>query len=318
MANLVLGIDLGGTHFQIGLVDPDHRILGRARGLTPGAAGLDAVLAALVTGVHEACADADVALSEVAGLGIGAPAPIDPTGRIVINAVNLRWRDVPFADRMEDLLPGVQVVLDNDVNVAVWGEHQAGAARGYRNVLGVWVGTGIGGGLVLEDRLFRGSTGTAGEIGHVVVTPEAGPAAEILEQHGARSSLLENARRLIRANHATILTDLVGGQLDTLSISHLRDALEQGDAMVSELIDHSARLVGLSCANVVTLLGLDCIVLGGGVTETIGEPYLRRVRTAFDRYVYPDQCRACALVPTALRDNAGIIGAAALARARFA
>ena len=312
----VVGIDLGATHMQVGVVDASHRIVGQARAMTLADEGPDAVIARLANAVRAACADAGVRLADLAGVGVGAASPIDATNRIVLNAVNLRWRRVPLADLLTQRLDGVPVTLDNDVNVAVWGEYRLGAAAGYRDVLGVWVGTGIGGGLVLDGRLHAGAFGTAGEIGHVIILPSAGRAAENLEQHGSRTAIVENACKLLRSNRVSCLSEMAGVDPDAIGIAEIARAVAAGDELAAAVAGHSADWVGLCAANVATLLSLDCVVLGGGAAEALGDWYMQRVRAAFDRYVFPDELRACAIVPTRLRENAGLLGAALLARER--
>lgn len=313
----VVGVDLGGTNMQIGVVDAGHRILGQARLKTQAEQGVDGVIERLCAGIETACAGAGLKTSDLGGVGIGAPSPIDASCRIILNAVNLRWRDVPLADLVSRRLVSVPSTLDNDVNVAVWGECVLGAGRGHRNVLGVWVGTGVGGGLVLDGRLHHGTFGTAGEIGHVIMLPEGGPASEKLEDHAARSAMERRAAHLLRANERSSLRDMVEGKADDVRIRHIARGVEEGDPLAQRLADHSARMVGIAAANAATLLSLDCVILGGGGAEALGEWYLARVRRAFDEVVFPEELRQCAIVTTQLRDDAGLLGAALLARERL-
>ncbi len=313
----VVGVDLGGTNMQIGVVDAANRIVGQSRLKTQAEEGVDAVITRLCEGIESACSGAGVRVRDLAGVGIGAPSPIDASCRIILNAVNLRWRDVPLADLVSRRLGGVSATLDNDVNVAVWGECRLGAGRGHRNVLGVWVGTGVGGGLVLDGRLHHGTFGTAGEIGHVIMLPGGGPASEKLEDHAARSAMERRAAHLLRANEKSSLRNLVEGHPDDLRIRHIARGVEDGDPLAQRIAEHSARMVGIAAANAATLLSLDGVILGGGGAEALGEWYLSRVRRAFDEAVFPEELRQCAIVATELRDNAGLLGAALLARERL-
>lgn len=316
-AAYVVGVDLGGTYTQVGVVDARNRIVGQARPRTLADEGIEVVIDRLCEGIEAACRDAGVAPAELGGIGVGAPSPIDADCRIIINAVNLRWTNVPLADLVSQRLSGVPTTLDNDVNVAVWGEYILGAGRGHRNVLGMWVGTGIGGGLVIEGRLHHGSFGTAGEIGQGVILPGGGPASEKLEEHAARSAMERRAVALLRANEPSSLRDAVNGNVDDVRIDHIAEAIEAGDALALRIGRHSARMVGIAAANAATLLSLDCVVLGGGGVEALGEWYLDEVRRVFDRAVFPDTLRQCAVVATQLRENAGLLGAALLARQRL-
>lgn len=317
-ATHVVGVDLGGTNMQVGVVSPDNTVLGQSRLKTRAEEGADSVISRLCEGIAAACRDAGLRLEQIAGVGIGAPSPIDASFRTIINAVNLRWRNVPLADRVSEQLGGVPTTLDNDVNVAAWGEFVLGAGRDATNMLGVWVGTGIGGGLVLDGRLHHGTFGTAGEIGQGVILPNGGPAAEKLEDHASRASMVRKAVHLLRANEPSSMRDAIGGEFDQLRITHLAEAISAGDELAMRIGRHSARMVAIAAANAATLLSLDCVVLGGGGVESLGQWYIDQVRRVFDRVVFPDTLRQCAIVPTELRENAGLLGAALLARERLA
>jgi len=254
---------------------------------------------------------------------VGVPAPVDSTFRIALNAVNLNWRNVAAADLIHDALArrtggkvDAHVTLDNDVNVAAWGEFRAGAGRDAVNMLGVWVGTGIGGGLVLNRQLHHGSFGTAGEFGQTWLFPGSGPAHLKVEHHGSRTFIVDDLRRLIRANSPSSLREMVDGNLEALTIAHVAVAIEAGDNLAIEVTRHAARAVGIAAANAVTLLSLDTVVLGGGVTEAVGHRYVAWVREAFDDAVFPERCRDCAILPTQLKDDAGVVGAGLLAWTR--
>src|SRR5262249_29484832 len=158
--------------------------------------GRDAVLSRIVDGIEEACTQAKIRMSELGGVGIGAPGAIDPAGGIVIEAVNLRWNDVPLAKLLGDKLR-LPVFVDNDVNVAVYGENKLGAGENARDLLGVWLGTGIGGGLILNGELYYGNFFTSGEIGHTTLFPGNPPGARSFEQNCSRTSIVERLVKLI-------------------------------------------------------------------------------------------------------------------------
>jgi glucokinase len=322
MERRVIGVDLGGTHFQIGVVDGHGSVIGRSRGFTQSDEGIDAVIGRLADGVRAACVDAGVNLSDVQGIGVGTPAPIDSSFTMAIKAVNLGWENVPLARLLADKLgAGVPVTIDNDVNAAVWGEFTLGAGRGCHSIFGMWIGTGIGGGLILDRRLHHGSYGTAGEIGRGVLYPDRDPTDWIYEEHASRQAIVRRVSNKIHDGYRLqCLNDAPTGPLQTqtelLTITDIAHAFEAGDPVCDEVIRDSARATGVMAANVVTLLSLDAIVLGGGVPEVLGQSYLALVREWFDRAVFPDTCRSCAILLTELRENAGLLGAAMLARER--
>lgn len=308
-----VGIDLGGTNMQIGVVAPGNEIIGRARRKTMAEKGQASVIARVVEGVHGACEQAGITLSQLGGVGIGAPGAIDPATGVVLEAVNLRWTNVPLARILQAKLR-VPVLVDNDVNVAVYGEWKAGAAKGDRDILGVWVGTGIGGGLVLNNHLFSGGFFTAGEIGHTTFIPNAPLGRRSLEQTCSRTAIADRIASLIRANRKSVLSQLTGGDLSQIKSKMIAAAYADGDKLVSEVLDEAALFLGIAVANVVTLLSIPKVVIGGGLTEALGEVWVKKIRKAAREYAFPERCQSVQVVASALEDDAGLLGAALLAR----
>ena len=210
--------------------------------------------------------------------------------------------------------PGPRVALDNDVNVAAWGEAQLGAARGRANTLAVWVGTGVGAGLVLDGRLWRGPRHTAGEIGHVVLFPGGQPGFMTVEDVCSRTGIVNALRRLLPMYPDSALHKLIAERADAGSIgsSTLARAYEKDDELTRRVIDKSAEFLGVAIANIVTMLSIDCVVLGGGVTEALGGAYVARVTKSFERSVFPAVLRKTDIVASTLKDDAGVYGAAML------
>lgn len=312
----VVGIDLGGTNVQIGVVDASHAIIGRAKRKTRADEGRDAVIQRLAQGVRDACKDAGMDASGLGAVGIGAPGAIDPDRGIVLEAVNLRWTDVALADLLSNEL-GVPVILDNDVNAAVYGENCLGAGENARNLLGVWIGTGIGGGLILDGSLYYGTFKSAGEIGHTTLFPNCPPGVRSLEQNTSRTSIVERIVRLIRSNEPSMITSMVDGDLSDVKSRIVARAYRAGDALTVEVVDSAAQLLGVAIANTVTLLSLGRVVLGGGLTEALGDVLVDKVRKAVRANVFPDACRQVKVVETRLKDDAGLLGAALLAYERI-
>lgn len=309
----VLGIDLGGTNMQVGVVDEKWAVIGSSKRKTKSEIGLDGVVERLVEAGRRACEDAKISPSEIVAIGIGVPGAIDIPRGIVIDAPNLQWFNAPIRDILTKAF-GHPVSVDNDVNVAVWGETRHGVAKGRKNSVGVWVGTGIGGGLVLDGKLWYGPTFTAGELGQTIIFPDGGPAKTTLEQHGSRTGIVHNLDLLLRKHPESKLIELRDENDGRIGSSQIAQAFSEGDPAAVEVVDHAARFIGIAAANVVTLLSIDTVILGGGVTEALGEPFLARIRTAFDAVVFPQRLRSCEILMTALKDYAGVIGAASIAR----
>ncbi|NJL31663.1 MAG: ROK family protein [Phycisphaerales bacterium] len=218
---------------------------------------------------------------------------------------------------IEKELEGLAVVVENDVNVAAWGEFSVGACKGVKDMLAVWVGTGIGGGLVLNGELFRGHHLTAGEIGHTVIHADAALGRRTLENSASRTAVVNQLVQLISANHASKITQIVGGDFTAIRSRVIAKALEMDDPLTRTVLEQAARYVGVAIANTVTMLSLPCVVVGGGVTDSLGRVWVEWVRQAFEEHVFPQELRKCRIVASRLGDDAGIVGAAFLARNRL-
>jgi len=306
------GIDLGGTNMQIGVVSHDLKLLAPAKRKTKSEDGLDAIIARIVSGVQEACTTAAIKVSDLGGIGIGAPGAVDPYRGIVLEAVNLRWKDVPLAEILEKRLK-VPVIVDNDVNVAVLGENALGAGQQSANILGVWVGTGVGGGLILNGKLFYGHFLSAGEIGHTILFPNNPKGNRSVEHNCSRTTVVDRIVRLIKSGQKSSLGDEIAGDYDNVKSRTVAKHYLADDKLVREVVDNAADLLGVAVANAVTLLSLERVVVGGGLTEAIGKPFVDRIHKAAKELVFPEACRKFDIVASKLEDNAGVFGAAMLA-----
>ncbi len=316
---LYVGVDLGGTNIQSGLVKSDGTILARDKRKTKAEGGDAVVVERIAEAVAKLVKGADVDMGDVAAVGVGSPGAIDDTKGIVLTSPNLRWNNFPLAEVLgKHLKP--PVVVDNDVNVGAWGEYIAGAGRelDIRDMLAVFVGTGVGGGLILNGELYRGHHRTAGEIGHTVLHANGPLGRRTLENFASRTAVVNLLRELIAANHPSVLAETAGPDLAQARSKVLKQAVEQGDALSIEVIRNAARYVGISIANVVTLLSLPAVVLGGGLTEALGQQFVDWVQEAYNEVVFPADLRQCQLLAGTLGDDAGLVGAALLARAKLA
>lgn len=308
-----IGIDLGGTNIQAGLINRTGKILTRYHTKTKVEQGADAVVKRILKLARNVVEEAGLDMQDVAGLGIGAPGTIDRTNGIVQKAVNLRWTNFPLAKRLHQELQ-IPILLDNDVNVGTWGEYRAGAGQGHDHMLGVFIGTGIGGGLIIDGKIYHGILGTAGELGHAVVEPHASLGRRTLENLASRTSIVNLLTQLIRSNHPSCLPELTGGDLSKIRSKVLAAALDRKDPLTEQVLTEAARYIGISIAGVVTLLSLPCVVIGGGLSAAVGKQWVQRIREAFEEHVFPTDLRSCSIVTSSLGDDAGIIGAALLAQ----
>ncbi len=313
------GIDLGGTKIQAVVVSADHAVLGSSRHPTPREGGPEGVAAAIVEALRDAAADAGVAPGELGGIGVGSPGAVDPATGVVSQARNLPdWEgSFPLAARLAGEL-GTPVRIENDVQVAVDAEVVLGAGRGYDSVLGVFWGTGVGGGIVLSGQRWLGR-GAAGEIGHVVV--EKGGARcpcgrrGCLEAYAGRAALEVRARKAVkRGEHTDLFRLMEKAGRDRLTSGIWARAVHQDDHLATRLIDRAVEALGAGIASAVNLLDVDAVVIGGGLGTRFGDPYARRIAHAMLPHLFMSE-RPPAVRVAELGDLCGAIGASLLVAA---
>lgn len=313
----IAGVDLGGTKIQAVVVSGGE-VVASTRSRTPREGSVHAVVEALGTAVEQALGDAGVTTGDVRAVGVGAPGAVDPSAGTVSGAANVPGFEqrVDLRSLLAERLGGVRVLVENDANAGAVGEHRLGAGRPYGSLLGVWVGTGVGGGLVLDGRLWRGRA-AAGELGHVVVERDGRPCTcgrrGCLEAYAGRIGLERRARKLVKDGRRTRLYEIMekrGGERLTSGV--FARALEEGDELARSLVDEAARALGLALASVQNLLDLEAFVVGGGLGDRLGQPFVDRIAEEMaPRLFVPDEPPVLAL--SELRDLAGAIGAAVLA-----
>jgi glucokinase len=314
---LTAGVDLGGTKIQT-VVVRDGEVTGSARSLTPQSGVPADVIEAIVETLHTALQAASTDDEQLAGVGIGTPGEIDKHAGAVSLAANVPG----FSDRVElgplvsEQLDGVKVTVENDVRAGVLGELRQGAGRPYRNLLGVWVGTGVGGGLVLEGEL-RDGRGAAGEFGHMVVKPGGRRCGcgrrGCVEAYAGRASMERRARRLVERGHDTDLFRIMEQRdRQRLSSGVYARALEQGDTMAEKLIEKATWALGLGLASAQNLLDLEAIIVGGGLGDRLGQPFVDRIVEHMAPHLFVAE-KPPVVIGTELKDLSGAVGAAVLA-----
>ncbi len=312
---LVLGIDVGGTKILAGAVDEGGRVLGRGKVKSPFRGGPEEMTGALVAAADAALAEAGARREDVAALGLGLPGPLDAERTTLLRAMNLGVERWPVAAALEPHFPGVPKRLENDVRAAALGEARFGAAKGERLVVAIWVGTGIGGAVLLDGSLWLGRNRNAGEIGQSFIDlKKAGSFDGTLEGIGAKVGMTAFLRRRIERGEKTVVARAVLEKDGRLKGSEVRKALAAGDSLVERAIARSARAVGVTISTLWNVFSPDLFVLGGGIAEDVGEPYVEQVRAAVGRYAFFTDLADVRVVRSALGDDAGILGAAVLAR----
>jgi glucokinase len=311
--SLAIGVDVGGTKVAAGVVDPAGKIIERIRRPTPAAspAGTEQAIVEVVTELRDR--------HDVAAVGIGAAGFVDETRSVVMFAPNLAWRDEPVKHRVEERL-GCPVMVDNDANAAAWAEARFGAAQDHDHVLLIAVGTGIGAGLVLDGRLYRGRWGAAGEPGHYRVVPDGRLCGcgnrGCWEQYVSGNALVAEAREFARRTPgaAARLLQLGGGSVEGIDGPTVTRAAMEGDAAAMRCFEIVGHWLGTGLADLAAILDPGCFVIGGGVSEA-GDLLLGPARAAFASGLSGAAYRPLAEIRLAeLGTDAGLIGAADLAR----
>lgn len=312
------GIDLGGTKIQAVVVSSGHDVLGQARRPTPRDNGPEGVASAMAETLREAAAAAGVGVDSLGGVGVGSPGAIDLDAGTVAHARNLPEWDAPYplAERLAADF-GTAVKLENDVQVAVDAEVELGAGRGYESVLGVFWGTGVGGGIVLRGEPWLGR-GAAGEIGHMVVK-QGGAVCPCgrrgcMEAYAGRAAMEATARRHAMRGAKTHLFDLMEKAGRTRLTSGVwAKALAHDDPLAVKLVDRAVSALGAGIASAVNLLDVEAVVIGGGLGTRLGERYTRKIARAMKPHLFVDE-RPPAVHVAALGDLGGAIGASLLVR----
>lgn len=313
----IIGIDFGGTKILATVFNRRFRILGKEKKETNADSGVQSVIRRIARCAFDSLDYAGVSIRQVRAVGIGAPAPVDPVTGTVLDAPNLGWKNIHLKKDLENILQ-LPVFVENDVNVGTLGEQQRGAARGAKSVVGIFIGTGIGGGIIFDGRIYGGFRHTAGEIGHMII--DAGsPKKEATGQRGtlealaSRLALNRDIRREIKEGHKSILSKIGSGKVTWIKSKALARAVHQEDRVATRVLEDACECIGIAVANVIHFLNPEVVVLGGGVFEALGPFMLPRIRKSARKHTFGPCFRDVRIVPNILGDNSGVIGAAVYA-----
>jgi glucokinase len=312
-----IGVDLGGTKILAAVFRPDLKCLGTAKLRTRAERGPNEVMDRIARCVGEVVETCGLEPRRCRGVGIGAPGAVDFDAGRVIFAPNLGWKDLPLKRQLEKRLK-VPVFLDNDCNVCTLGVFEKELGGKPSSVVGMFIGTGIGGGLILNGRPYSGAAHTAGEIGHMIIEvdgPRCGCGRHgCLEALGSRTAIFKRIQAAVKDGRATQLLNIVGKDLSRMKSNHLRKALDAGDKLVKETVADAARYVGIGAANLINVLNPEILVLGGGVVQALGDDMVKPALATARQYIFPGAERGLRFLASKLGDDAGITGAAVLAR----
>ena len=311
----VLGIDLGGTNIVAGAVRADgKKLLGLRSEPTRAERGAEKVVRRIVAMAKAVRSELRRELpgAELLGVGIGAPGPLDTRRGVVLLTPNLGWVDMPLRDLVAEgtRLPAE---LDNDANCAVLGEWWQGAARGARHAIGLTIGTGIGGGLILDGKLHHGASDVAGEIGHTTIDTEGRRCKcgnyGCLEAYASGPAIALRAVEALAAGGPSLLPSYVGGDLDRITAQTVYQAAHDGDELALEVVRETAKFLGAGVANLINIFNPEVVAICGGVTLA-GERLFQPLEREVARRAFRPAVQACRIVPGALTGSAGVYGAA--------
>jgi glucokinase len=313
----ILGLDIGGTNVVVGLVPMEGgEPLGVRKLPTLPAAGGEEVVRRVVAAADE-CMDEVLGTlggdrDQVAGIGVGAPGPLDRKTGVLLEAPNLGWRDFPLQSLVSEGL-GLPAALDNDANCATYGEWWMGAGRGSKILVGLTLGTGIGGGFVVNGEIHHGASGAAGEFGHTTIDSTGRKCKcgnyGCLEAYASGPNIAARAVEGIEAGVESALAELVGWDLEKLTAATVYEGVVLGDPYAHEVMEETAKFLGVGVANLINALNPDAIVITGGVTKA-GDHLFVPLKKEVRRRAFRSAVEACRIVPAALPETAGVIGAA--------
>jgi glucokinase len=311
----VLGIDIGGTNLVVGSVAEDgSSLVALGSEPTDAEAGQSDVLDRLITLAQRTIDQTrrEVRGAEIIGIGVGAPGPLDTKSGIVLLTPNLGWVNLPLRQIIHDRL-ALPAALDNDANCAVLGEWWMGAARGTRTAIGITIGTGIGGGLIIDGKLFHGASDCAGEIGHTTIDTEGRRCKcgnyGCLEAYASGPNIALRACEEIKAGAVSRLSQYVNGDLRQITAQTVYQAAHDGDDLALEVVNDTAKFLGAGIANLVNIFNPEVVVVCGGVTLA-GDHLFVPLRREVARRAFKPAVSVCRIVPCELSGTAGVYGAA--------
>lgn len=315
-----VGFDLGGTKMLAKVYDDAFGEHGKKRKKTRGMEGAKAGVQRICSTIADAIQESGIDPGKLAGIGVGSPGPLDLERGVIIDTPNLGWQNVKLKATLEKVF-GCPALILNDVDAGVYGEYERGAARGTRCAVGIFPGTGIGGGAVYDGALVRGKTQSCFEIGHVPVEAD-GPLCGCgkrgcLEAVASRLSISAAVAAAAYRGEAPTILEAAGTDLSNIRSGLLAEAVEAGDQAVIDILTHSARRIGWAAAGVVHLLAPEVLVLGGGLVEAMPKLYVAEVEAGLKAQVMPAFRDTCRVASAELGDDASVLGAAAWARAQF-
>jgi glucokinase len=305
----VIGIDLGGTNIKVAAVDESGKIVVKEERPTEAPRGAAFVLDRIADMARTVAQRAGWSWNDVTGIGAGIPGFLDFEKGMIEESPNLGWKKISVVEELNRRLKA-PVVVENDANVAALGEAWIGAGRGHRHILAITIGTGIGGGLIIDGMIYHGANGMGGEIGHIVIDPQGDRCncgnRGCLETITSATAVVRHAKRRLEAGEESSLQEVA-----TLTARDVFDHARQGDAVACSVVGHMTETLGYALSLAANILNPELIVIGGGVSKA-GDILFKPLYDSFSEHALARVCDAVAFRPAELGNDAGVLGAARL------
>ena len=309
----IIAIDLGGTKLLVGLLDQKNKIVQTKKVKVQTHISKNEFFVSLTETIENVIEKSGISLDQVLGIGMGCPGIIDPEKGIIRVSPNISYlKNFPMKENLEKHF-NIPVAIENDVNAGLLGEQQFGSAKGVENVVGIFMGTGVGGALILNGQIYRGSTGAAGEIGHTFLNlpsfSDSVREGQTVESLTGRLAIASEASYLMSLQKAPHLYGEVGEKMSKIKSKSLLRSIQSGDKAIHELIMSKARMIGMSMANCVNLLNPEKFVLGGGLVEAMGEIIIPEAQKTMKKYALNPLADHVEVVEASLGDYSVLMGA---------
>lgn len=313
----VVGMDIGGTKMMAAVFDSDFNIVGVCKKKSKTKTrerSEDRIIKIIETAIEAAGSP------KISGIGVGSPGPLDPDTGVIIDTPNLGWKNFPLAEMLKKRF-GVPVVVDNDVNVGTYGEWCFGEISGCRHVVGIFPGTGIGGGIIVDGKMLHGFSGAAGEIGHMTVEvggPFCGCGKRgCLEAVASRIAISKEIAALAIREDAPFILERCGTDLANIRSGVIAEAIASGEKKVEDVVRRAAYYIGIAAGNLINILSPEVVVVGGGLITAMPDLFLKEIKRGVADHAMPFLRKNVRILPAALGDNATVMGAAHMVATRI-
>ncbi len=309
-----IGVDLGGTNIAVGVIDSDYKIIGLGKAKTNIPRPAEEIFDDIVKCIHTACENAKIDISEVESIGIGTPGSCDKENGVILYANNLYFDHVPAVKLINDKIPGVKVYIENDANCAALGEALAGSGRGKKSFIAITLGTGVGGGVILDGKVLAGCNDAGGELGHITIKFDGEECncgrVGCFERYASATALVNQTKAAMEAHKDSIMWELCGGDINNAGGRTAFDAMRAGDKYGKEVVDNYIRYIAIGTTDIVNIFQPEMICFGGGICNE-GETLLAPLREYVAKWRYSKmQEKQTEICRATLGNDAGIIGAA--------